>query len=56
MTNTRTRFGRAVVAKISDTRERFHQLVERSRATDAAAATRDVAPRTPPEPREVHRG
>lgn len=57
MTNTRNRFGRAVVAKLSDERERFHQLVERSRADSATSAAPVREPQlATSEPSEAPRG
>jgi len=44
MTIPRTRFSRAIVAKISDKRERFHELVERSRARDTPSLPDEPTP------------
>lgn len=57
MTTTRIRFGRALVAKLSDTRERFHQLVERACAADAnATSPSSERPTIAHDAREVRRG
>ena len=56
MTNHRTRADRALVAKLSDTRERFYALAERARTESVRPVDHAGAVVECVEPSEVPRG